>query len=50
MSRRMAQAIKPVGEMTQPEDLARIVARVVAPANTASISEPVVNCNYEAMS
>ena len=45
----VADAAKPGSEMTQPEDIARIVALIVALPNTASISELVVNCGYEAM-
>ena len=42
-------AALPASQMTQPEDLARIIALIVQLPNTASISELVVNCGYEAM-
>jgi NAD(P)-dependent dehydrogenase (short-subunit alcohol dehydrogenase family) len=42
-------ATLPASSMTQPEDLARLVALIVQLPNTASISELVVNCNYEVM-
>lgn len=35
--------------MTQPEDLARLVATIVALPNTASVAELLVNCRYEHM-
>ena len=44
-----AQAALPAAQMTQPEDLARLVGLIVQLPNTASISELVVNCGYEAM-
>lgn len=44
-----AQAPLPATAMTQPEDLARLVGLIVQLPNTASISELVVNCGYEAM-
>ena len=44
-----AQAPLPQEEMTQPEDLARLVALIIQLPNTASISELAVNCAYETM-
>ncbi|WP_206365402.1 SDR family NAD(P)-dependent oxidoreductase [Siculibacillus lacustris] len=37
----------PAAAMTAPEDLARLVATVVALPNTASVAELLVNCRYE---
>jgi NAD(P)-dependent dehydrogenase (short-subunit alcohol dehydrogenase family) len=34
-------------DMTQPEDLARLVTHVIALPNTAAIAELLVNCDYE---
>lgn len=39
----------PPGAMTSPDDLARLVGLIVELPNTASISELLVNCNYEVM-
>lgn len=36
-------------QMTAPEDLARLVATVVALPNTAAVAELLVNCRYEHM-
>ncbi|BCB21170.1 agropine synthesis reductase [Bosea sp. ANAM02] len=36
-------------QMTQPQDVANLVAMIVRLPNTASISELVINCGYEAM-
>ena len=44
-----ADAPVPADRMTQPEDLARLVGLIVQLPNTASISELMVNCRYEAM-
>lgn len=44
-----AEAALPAGQMTRPEDLARLVALIVQLPNTASISELIVNCSYEIM-
>lgn len=44
-----AQAPLPQEEMTQPEDLAKLVGLIVELPNTASISELLVNCSYEVM-
>ena len=38
----------PRSEITQPEDLAHLVAEVVALPNTASVPELLVNWRYEA--
>jgi NAD(P)-dependent dehydrogenase (short-subunit alcohol dehydrogenase family) len=40
-------ATTPLGEMIQPEDLAELVATVMALPNTASISELPINCLHE---
>lgn len=45
----MAEGALPRADMTQPEDIARLVALIVGLPNTASISELIVNCGYEAM-
>lgn len=37
------------GEMIQPEDLAELVATVIALPNTASVAELLVNCRHEDM-
>lgn len=42
-----AQAEIPLGNMTQPEDIATIVATLLRLPNTASIAEILVNCRYE---
>jgi NADP-dependent 3-hydroxy acid dehydrogenase YdfG len=39
----------PHDEMTDPADLARLVATVVALPNTAAVAELLVNCRYEHM-
>jgi len=39
----------PRDEMTDPADLARLVATVVALPNTAAVAELLVNCRYEHM-
>jgi NAD(P)-dependent dehydrogenase (short-subunit alcohol dehydrogenase family) len=42
-------AALPVDAMTQPEDLAHLVATVIALPNTASVAELLVNCRLEDM-
>ncbi|MBM3573512.1 MAG: SDR family NAD(P)-dependent oxidoreductase [Alphaproteobacteria bacterium] len=39
----------PAQNMTQPEDLAELVATVIALPNNASVAELLVNCRYEEM-
>jgi len=42
-----AKASFPRDEMTRPEDLAELVAAVLALPNTASVAELLVNCRFE---
>ena len=44
-----AGASFPTGEMTDPNDLAVLVATVLALPNTASVAELLVNCRFEDM-
>jgi NADP-dependent 3-hydroxy acid dehydrogenase YdfG len=39
----------PASEMIQPDDLAELVATVLALPNNASIAELLVNCRFEDM-
>jgi NADP-dependent 3-hydroxy acid dehydrogenase YdfG len=39
----------PHDQMTDPADLARLVATVIALPNTAAVAELLVNCRYEHM-
>jgi NAD(P)-dependent dehydrogenase (short-subunit alcohol dehydrogenase family) len=39
----------PQDQMTDPADIARLVATVVALPNTAAVAELLVNCRYEHM-
>ena len=39
----------PGEQMTQPEDLAELVAGIIALPNTASVPELTVNWNYESI-
>ena len=39
----------PRDQMTDPADLAKLVATVVALPNTAAVAELLVNCRYEHM-
>lgn len=44
-----ARDVVPGKEMIQPEDLAELVATVVALPNTASVAELLINCRFEDM-